>query len=50
MSKHEEEWTLDRNDIKDGQAYANVYNDMQGESEIGAIGILPENGGLRRTW
>lgn len=50
VSKHEEEWAMDRDDIKNGQAYANVYNDMQGESEIGAIGILPENGGLRRTW
>ena len=50
VSKHEEEWTLDMSDIKNGQAYANVYNDKLHFSEIGAIGILPENGGLRRTW
>ena len=50
VSKHEEEWAMDRDDIKNGQAYANVYNDKLHFSEIGAIGILPENGGLRRTW
>jgi hypothetical protein len=50
VSKHEEEWVIDRDDIKNGRAYAYVYNYASCEAEIGAIGILPENGGLRRTW
>ena len=48
----DEEWEIDRNDLKNGQTLAYVYN--AGEpffSEFGSIGIeLTIAGGLRRTW
>lgn len=50
VSDHEDEWVLDRNDIKDGYAYAYVYNhDVPEYSEIGLIGVSSVFGGLVRT-
>lgn len=50
VSDHEDEWILDRNDIKDGYAYAYVYNhDVPEYSEIGLIGVSYVFGGLVRT-
>ena len=49
VSKYEDEWKLDNNDIKNGYAYAYVYNhDIPEYSEIGCIGIQPRFGGLVR--
>ena len=50
VSKYEDEWVLDNNDIRNGYAYAYVYNyDVPEYSEIGLIGIQPRFGGLIRT-
>ena len=50
VSDYPEEWVLDNNDIKNGYAYAYVYNyDAPECSEIGMIGIKPVFGGLVRT-
>ena len=48
----EEEWDIDRADLKNGQTLAYVYNaDEPFFSEFGTIGIeLTIAGGLRRTW
>lgn len=48
----EEEWDIDRADLKNGQTLAYVYNaDEPFFSEFGSIGIeLTIAGGLRRTW
>lgn len=49
VSKYENEWKLDNNDIKHGYAYAYVYNyDVPEYSEIGMIGVQPRLGGLVR--
>lgn len=49
VSKYEDEWVLDNNDIKNGYAYAYVYNyDVPEYSEIGLIGVQPRFGGLVR--
>jgi hypothetical protein len=49
VSKYENEWILDNNDIKEGYAYAYVYNyDVPEYSEIGLIGMQPRCGGLVR--
>ena len=49
VSDYPEEWVLDNNDIKNGYAYAYVYNyDVPEYSEIGMIGIEPRFGGLVR--
>lgn len=49
VSKYENEWVLDNNDIKEGYAYAYVYNyDVPEYSEIGLIGVQPRFGGLVR--
>lgn len=52
VSDHPEEWDMDREDIKQGQALAYCFNyDMPDCSEIGAIGIvLTPAAGLERTW
>lgn len=51
VSKYEEEWEQDRDDIKNGMALAYVVNvDMPDCSEFGSIGIAPSIGGVRRTW
>ena len=51
VSKYEEEWEQDTEDIKDGMALAYVVNvDMPDCSEFGTIGIAPSIGGVRRTW
>ena len=49
VSKYEDEWVLDNNDIRNGYAYAYVYNyDIPEYSEIGLIGMQPRFGGLVR--
>lgn len=49
VSKYENEWVLDNNDIREGYAYAYVYNyDVPEYSEIGLIGVQPRFGGLVR--
>lgn len=50
VSKYEEEWEQDREDIKDGYALVYVMNkDDDTCSEFGSIGIRPNIGGLIRT-
>ena len=49
VSDYLEEWILDNNDIRNGYAYAYVYNyDVPEYSEIGMIGIQSISGGLVR--
>lgn len=52
VSDYPEEWSMDRDDIKQGQALAYCFNyDMPDCSEIGAIGVAhTPAAGLRRTW
>ena len=51
VSDHEEEWEMDRDDLKNGTPLAYVYvKDNPTFSEIGAIGIeLTPAAGLKRT-
>lgn len=50
VSDHEEEWEMDNEDIKDGYAFAYVYNyDEPDFSEMGSIGVQGRFGGLVRT-
>ena len=50
VSKYEEEWVQDREDIENGCAFAYVENiDDEWCSEFGTVGIVPSFGGLRRT-
>lgn len=50
VSDSEDEWSYDRNDLKDGYACAYVENlDEPVFSEFGSIGIKPSFGGLVRT-
>ena len=50
VSKHTEEWEMDRADIQDGRAFVYVVNkDMPDCSEFGTIGIRPLFGGVLRT-
>ncbi len=50
VSKHEEEWETDREDLKDGYAFVYVKNvDDNWCSEFGSICIKPQYGGLVRT-
>ena len=48
----DEEWEMDRNDIRHGQALAYVYNyDEPIFSEIGPVGLKPTiAAGLKRVW
>jgi hypothetical protein len=49
VSDYEDEWKADLNDLKDGYAYAYVYNhDVPEYSEIGLIRVQPRFGGLIR--
>jgi hypothetical protein len=49
VSDHEDEWKMDSGDLKDGYAYAYVYNhDIPEYSEIGLIRVQPRFGGLVR--
>lgn len=49
VSDHEDEWKMDNRDLKDGYAYAYVYNhDIPEYSEIGLIRVQPRFGGLVR--
>lgn len=50
VSKHTEEWKMDRADIQEGRAFVYVVNkDMPDCSEFGTIGIRPLFGGFLRT-
>lgn len=50
VSKHMDEWEMDREDILDGRAFVYVVNkDMPDCSEFGTIGIRPSFGGVIRT-
>lgn len=50
VSKNEEEWEYDREDLMNGYAFAYVRN-LQNEydSDFGSIGIKPSMGGILRT-
>ena len=51
VSKYEEEWEDDRNDLKDGYALVYVKNmDDDFCSEFGSIGVKPQYGGLVRMY
>lgn len=52
VSDYPEEWSVDREDIEQGQTLAYCFNyDMPDCSEIGAIGVAPTRAaGLRRVW
>jgi hypothetical protein len=51
VSKNEEEWGMDREDLNNGQAVVYVVNlDAEDLSEFGTIGVSPKNGGISRTW
>ena len=51
VSKYEEEWEDDRNDLKDGYALVYVKNmDDDFCSEFGSIGVKPQFGGLVRKY
>ena len=51
VSKYEEEWETDIEDIKSGEMLAYVYNLTYPEfSEFGHIGIKKAYGGLVREW
>lgn len=52
VSDHPDEWPSDRENLKDGEAIAYVYNhDASDCSELGYIGIARTVvAGLRRTW
>lgn len=51
VSKYDEEWEMDINDIKEGMALCYVVNmNMRDCSEFGSIGIKPMTGGVVRTW
>ena len=52
VSDYLEEWEADHRIMKEGEAFAYVYNhDMPDCSEMGYIGIAPTiAAGLRRTW
>lgn len=50
VSKHEEEWETDREDLKNGYAFVYVKNvDDNCCNEFGSICIKPQYGGLVRT-
>lgn len=51
VSKYEDEWVLDREDIEEGNVLAYVKNlDNDYCTEYGSIGIKPNIGGLIRTY
>ena len=50
ISDYEEEWNSDNEDLKEGYAYAYVWNkDDEWCSEIGSIGVRGKFGGIVRT-
>ena len=49
VSKHKDEWKIDRNDIHEGCPFVYVKNvDDEGSSVYGSIGIRPVFGGVLR--
>ena len=49
VCSEEEEWEMDREDLKEGIAIAHVINTTMDIEESGCIGIKPRIGGLVRT-
>lgn len=52
VSDYPEEWEMDREDLKEGQQLAYVYNNSMPDcSEFGTIGVArTPAAGLKRTW
>lgn len=51
VSRYEEEWKYDWEDMKEGYQVCHVFNvSYPIDSESGAVGIKMQNGGLVRTW
>lgn len=50
VSNHEENWSEDRNELKNGTILVYVYNDSYAEGKFDFIGIESVNGELKRTW
>lgn len=50
VSNHEENWSEDRNELKNGTVLVYVYNDSYAEGKFDFIGIESVNGELKRTW
>lgn len=51
VSKNEEEWQMDIDELEQGYSYVNCYNASYDESEIGEIGFAYDKamGGIYRT-
>lgn len=49
VSEHEEEWELEREDIKEGCPIAYVVNDEWNEKDLGSIEVKPAFGGILRV-
>ncbi len=49
VSEHEDEWALDRDDIKNNIALVCTISDVCPYGEFGSIGIRPINGGVMRV-
>jgi hypothetical protein len=50
VSNHEENWSEDRNELKNGTVLVYVYNTSYAEGKFDFIGIESVNGELKRTW
>lgn len=50
VSSHEENWSEDRNELKNGTVLAYVYNDSYAEGKFDFINIKSEDGQLKRNW
>lgn len=49
VSAHEEEWELEREDVKEGCPIAYVVNDEWNEKDLGSIEVKPAFGGVLRV-
>lgn len=50
VSNHEENWSEDRNELKNGTVLVYVYNDSYAEGKFDFINIKSEDGQLKRNW
>lgn len=51
VSQWERDWAEEMRNLRNGEAYAYVYNATHPDSsEIGCIGVKPSIGGVRRVW
>lgn len=50
VSSHEENWSEDENELKNGTVLAYVYNDSYAEGKFDFIKIKSEDGQLKRVW